>query len=82
MNEYNEIYVPVKIKSYELQAICTLLDRFYKTDNENKDTVELNLDEKILLESLFARIKSAASKKANRFEELGQEFRNSIDFAN
>lgn len=81
MNEYSEIYVPVKIKSYELQEICRLLDKLHKTDSENKDTAELELDEKILLESLLNRIKASAAKKASRFESLGQEFRNSIEFA-
>lgn len=82
MNEYSEINVPVKIRSYELQEICRLLDKLHRTDNENKDTSELELDEKILLESLLNRIKVSAAKKASRFESLGQEFRNSIEFAN
>lgn len=81
MDKYSEIYVPVKLQSYELQEICRMLDKLHKTDSEDKDTAELELDEKILLKTLLSRIKNSAYKKASRFESLGQEFRNSIEFA-
>lgn len=80
MDKYSEIYVPVKLQSYELQEICSLLDKLHKTDNENKDTAELELDEKILLKTLLSRIKNSAYKKARRFEALGQEFETALNF--
>lgn len=82
MSKCSEILVTIKLKSYEFQKICEIINKADETDRENEDTLELNLNEKVFVSSIFKRLTSSGKRKADKLETIGMEVRNSIEFAN
>lgn len=73
--------VTIKVEPYELQSICEIIKKVEETDRNNKDCIELSLNEKQFVSSIFKRLANSARRKADRLEALGSEVRNSLDFA-
>lgn len=82
MKECSEMVVTIKLKSYEFQTICEIINKADETDKENEDTLELNLNEKVFVSSVFKRLASSGKRKADKLEAIGAEVKNSIEFAN
>lgn len=82
MKECSEMLVTIKLKSYEFQTICEIINKADETDKENEDTLELNLNEKLFVSSIFKRLASSGKRKADKLEAIGAEVKNSIEFAN
>jgi len=82
MKECSEMLVTIKLKSYEFQTICEIINKADETDKENEDTLELNLNEKVFVSSIFKRLASSGKRKADKLEAIGAEVKNSIEFAN
>ena len=82
MKECSEMVVTIKLKSYEFQTICEIINKADETDKENEDTLELNLNEKVFGSSIFKRLASSGKRKADKLEAIGAEVKNSIEFAN
>ncbi|WP_149554565.1 hypothetical protein [Treponema pectinovorum] len=82
MKEFNEMTVTIKLKPYEFQSLCEIVNKSEKTDRRNEDTLELNLIEKHFVSSIFKRLASSGRRKADKLESIGNEVRNCIDFAN
>lgn len=82
MKECSEMVVTIKLKSYEFQTICEIINKADETDKENEDTLELNLNEKVFVSSIFKRLASSGKRKADKLEAIGAEVKNSIEFAN
>lgn len=82
MKECSEMVVTIKLKSYEFQTICEIINKADETDKENEDTLELNLNEKVFVSSVFKRLASSGKRKADKLESIGAEVKNSIEFAN
>ena len=81
MKECSEMLVTIKLKSYEFQTICEIINKADETDKENEDTLELNLNEKVFVSSIFKRLASSGKRKADKLEAIGAEVKNSIEFA-
>ena len=79
-NEYSEMTVTIKLKSYELQSVCQIINKIKESDNQNKDSYELSLSEKMAVLSIFRRLESSGRRKAERLENIGTEFRESMEF--
>lgn len=82
MKECSEMLVTIKLKSYEFQTICEIINKADETDKENEDTLELNLNEKVFVSSIFKRLALSGKRKADKLEAIGAEVKNSIEFAN
>lgn len=74
--------IAIKLKSYELQSICQLINKFQESDKNLKDNIELGLEEKQTVLSVFKKLAFAGKRKAEKLESIGQEFRTSIEFGN
>ena len=79
-NEYSEMTVTIKLKSYELQSVCQIINKIKESDNQNKDTYELSLSEKMAVLSIFRRLEKSGRRKAEKLESIGTEFRESMEF--
>lgn len=82
MKDFNEMTVTIKLKPYEFQSICEIINKSEETDRNNQDEMELNLNEKHFVSSVFKRLASSGRRKADKLEAIGTEVRNSMDFAN
>ena len=80
--ESNKMTVTIKVEPYEFQSICEIINKIKETNKKNKDTIELNLSEKVFVSSVFMRLAISGKRKADRLESLGSEVRNSFAFAN
>lgn len=81
MRDNNELIVTIKVKTYEFQSICEIINNIEETDVKNKDTVELDLEEKHFVSSILKRLAASGRRKADKLEAIGTEVRNSMDFA-
>ena len=79
-NEYSEMTVTIKLKSYELQSVCQIISKIKESDNQNKDSYELTLSEKMTVLSIFRRLENSGRRKAEKLESIGTEFRESMEF--
>ena len=79
-NDYIGMTVTIKLKSYEFQSICQLINKIQESDKNLKDCIELNLEEKRTVFSVFKKLAVAGKRKAEKLENIGQEFRTSIEF--
>lgn len=79
-NEYSEMTVTIKLKSYELQSVCQIINKIKDSDNQNKDSYELSLSEKMAVLSIFRRLEKSGRRKAEKLESIGTEFRESMEF--
>lgn len=79
--DVSKMTVTIKVEPYELQSICEIIKKVEETDKNNKDCIELSLNEKHFVSSIFKRLANSARRKADRLEALGSEVRNSLDFA-
>lgn len=73
--------ITIKIKPFEFQSICEIINQIEESDRKNNDYIELSLNDKHFVSSVFKRIVFSAKRKADRLEALGSEVRNSLDFA-
>ncbi len=81
-NEYSEMTVTIKLKSYELQSVCQIISKIKESDNQNKDSYELTLSEKMTVLSIFRRLENSGRRKAEKLESIGTEFRECMEFGN
>ncbi len=79
-NEYSEMTVTIKLKSYELQSVCQIISKIKESDNQNKDSYELTLSEKMTVLSIFRRLENSGRRKAEKLESIGTEFRECMEF--
>ncbi len=79
-NEYSEMTVTIKLKSYELQSVCQISSKIKESDNQNKDSYELTLSEKMTVLSIFRRLENSGRRKAEKLESIGTEFRECMEF--
>ena len=82
MKELNEMTVTIKLKSYEFQSICEIINKSEETDRKNTDALELSLFEKHFVTSVFKRLALSGRRKADKLETIGTEVKNCMDFAN
>lgn len=79
-NEYSEMTVTIKLKSYELQSVCQIISKIKESENQNKDSYELTLSEKMTVLSIFRRLENSGRRKAEKLESIGTEFRECMEF--
>lgn len=79
-NEYSEMTVTIKLKSYELQSVCQIISKIKESNNQNKDSYELSLSEKMTVLSIFRRLENSGRRKAEKLESIGTEFRECMEF--
>jgi ribosomal protein S10 len=79
-NEYSEMTVTIKLKSYELQSVCQIISKIKESNNQNKDNYELSLSEKMTVLSIFRRLENSGRRKAEKLESIGTEFRECMEF--
>lgn len=82
MKDFNEMTVAIKLKPYEFQSLCEIINKSEETDRNNLDALELSLIEKHFVASVFKRLVSSGRRKADKLEAIGSEVRNCMDFAN
>lgn len=78
MSEY--MAITIKMEPYEMEYACHIIKKIKEADRNNEDSIELDLSEKQLVQSVFNKLIDSGTRKATRLEMIGNEFKNIIEF--
>lgn len=81
MKESSELTVTIKLKSFEFENLCRIINKAEEADKKKEDTIKLELGEKEFVTSICKRLVFSGKRKAEKLESIGNEIRNSIEYA-
>lgn len=70
--------IKIKIDLSDAEAVCRLTKKIRDSNSKNEDDMNITLDEKMFISSLFEKIKDSCLKKSIKKNESGGNFINTM----
>ena len=68
--------ITIKINLSDAEAVCQLNKKILNSNSNNEDDINISLNEKMFILSLFEKIKNSCLKKSIKKNESGGNFLN------